>query len=61
LENKNSKFQYNQPSKKRKKSMTKTQDKNQTSMKVKAVMFVPYTAHSELGTRLGIVKRRCRA
>ena len=48
-ENKSSKFQYQPPSKR----MKKTQKKGgEEGKKVKAVMFVPYTAHSELANRL---------
>lgn len=49
LDNKSSKYQYNPPSKKRKQGSqekrTRTYEKGQ-GRKVKAVMFVPHTAHS---------------
>ena len=54
MDNKNSNFQYNPPTKKRRKGqqvqgqhMEKGEEK-----KVKAVMFIPYTAHSELAARM---------
>jgi hypothetical protein len=47
LENKQSKFQYQPPSKKRRK-----EKKRGGSKAVKSVMFVPYTAHSEVASRL---------
>ena len=55
LENKNSKFQYNPPAKKRRKCQQEPgqrMDKAEDKKKVKAVMCVPYTAHSELAARL---------
>ena len=53
LENKNSKFKYNPPAKKRKKGQQEEIKEGSEGKKaVKAVMCVPYTAHSELATRL---------
>ena len=52
LENKESKYQYNPPSKKRKRGQQQGNMKKDPKKKVKAVMFVPYTRHSELATRL---------
>jgi hypothetical protein len=51
VENQESKFQYNPPSKKRKlgKKVNTIKSKDK---KIKSVMFVPYTKHSELATRL---------
>ena len=45
LANRESKYQYHPPAKKRKKE-------GESSKAIKAVMFVPYTAHSELANRL---------
>ena len=47
LENKQSKYQHHPPSKKRRR-----EKKSGESKTVKSVMFVPYTAHSELAARL---------
>ena len=54
LEDQESKFKYTHPAKKRKKGQqheTKA-DGDNNKKKVKAVMFVPYTKHSELASRL---------
>jgi hypothetical protein len=51
VENQESKVQYNPPSKKRKMGKKDNNSKN-TDKKIKSVMFVPYTKHSELATRL---------
>ena len=58
-ENEESKYQYNPPTKKRRqgagagkgKKISKKEPGN-NSKKIKSVMFVPYTKHSELATRL---------
>ena len=50
-ENTESKFQY-QPATKRRKKEMKNQGSKPGSKDIKSVMFVPYTAHSELATRL---------
>ena len=47
LDNKMSKFQYQPPTKRRRKEM-----KGGCSKAIKSVMFLPYTAHSELATML---------
>ena len=55
LENKESKYQYNPPSKRRKRGQqqgNKLKDMVKEPKKVKAVMFVPYTKHCELAARL---------
>ena len=53
LENKESNYQYHPPSKRRKrKQQEQAKEGKGESKKVKSVMFVPYTAHSELATRL---------
>ena len=53
MENKKSKYQYNLPAKRRRKGQQGgTRAKNGERKDVKSVMFVPYTAHSELATRL---------
>ena len=51
VENQESKFQYNPPSKKRKLGKKVNTIKNKDK-KIKSVMFVLYTKHSELATRL---------
>ena len=51
IEKKESKFQYNPPSKRRKLGKKVNTSKN-TDKKIKSVMFVPYTKHSELAGRL---------
>ena len=50
-ENRDSKFQY-QPAKKRRRKKAKSQGGKPGNKDIKSVMFVPYTAHSELATRL---------
>jgi hypothetical protein len=53
LEDQESKFQYSHPAKKRKRGQQhETTNTGDNKKKVKAVMFVPYTKHSELATRL---------
>jgi hypothetical protein len=53
LENKNSKFKCNPPAKQRKKGQQEESKEGPGGKKaVKAVMFVPFSAHSELATRL---------
>ena len=58
-ENATSKFKYNPPAKRRKKgklsdmeNTTKMSKNMTTTKKIKGVMFVPYTKHSELALRL---------
>ena len=57
IENAESKYKYNPPTKRRKKNrkqteMTEMGDKQEPAKKIKGVMFVPYTKHSELAIRL---------
>ena len=54
-ENSESRFQYNPPNKKRRRCMegkTNINKKDTARNKIKAVMFVPFTKHSELASRL---------
>ena len=52
-EDNESKFKYNPPVKRRKKGSQQNKVmKNQVPSKIKAVIFVPFTKHSELATRL---------
>ena len=54
VEDKESKFQYCPAMKKRKggRDRQKNTTNNKTAKKIKAVMFVPHTRHSELALRL---------
>ena len=53
LDNKTSKYKYIPPTKKRRKGQAPRQQGGKgEKKKVKAVMFIPYTTHSELATRL---------
>ena len=60
LEDKDSKYKYHPPTKKRRngnkdrdtKKNNKGEKENATTKKIKSVMFVPYTRHSELAARL---------
>ena len=54
LDNKTRKYQYIPPTKKRRKGQQAPgqQVEKGEEKKVKAVMFIPYTAHSELATRM---------